>query len=140
MARSVLGPLTDKDIAVIPDPAFVPKAASVDAARAALHDANVPLDSVPLVGVAVRRWFHESSNILPHKYAAKLTLRRDRGREQMSMFIRVVAEALDMAACPPHYARAWWTTITYSAETFEPCAASCEMNHPGHELPMVCSE
>lgn len=94
-AKSVLAPLTRKRIEVVPDPAFLLDGATETEAQAALKDSGAPLDGTPLIGVAVRRWFHKSSSLIPYKYAAKLGLQKNRGREEMSAFVERAAMTLD---------------------------------------------
>ena len=95
LASSILSPLTDKAIEIVPDPAFLLEPARQETARQALNDAGVPLDRTPLVGVAVRRLFHTRSNVIPHKYAVRLGIDRRRGRREMTAFIDNVAASLD---------------------------------------------
>jgi len=98
LAQSVLAPLTRKNIEVVPDPAFLLAAASESQARSALENSGAPTDGTPLVGVAVRRWFHKNSSLIPYKYASKLGLQKNRGQREMSAFVRLAAEALDEVA------------------------------------------
>ncbi len=98
LAAATLAPLTNQSVDVVPDPAFLLEPARQETARQALNDAGVPLDCTPLIGVAVRRWFHTRSNVIPHKYAVRLGLDRRRGRREMSAFIKNVAASLDRVA------------------------------------------
>ena len=98
LAASTLSPLTNKSVEIVPDPAFLLEPARQETARQTLSDAGVPLDCTPLIGVAVRRWFHTRSNVIPHKYAVRLGLDRRRGRREMSAFINNVAASLDRVA------------------------------------------
>ena len=93
LALEVLQPLTRKTISVVPDPAFTLRAASADSARRLLEDSGVP-PGKRLVGVAVRRWFHTDSNLIPHKYATRLGLHRHRGRQMMTSFVDCTAKVL----------------------------------------------
>ena len=95
-ARAVLQPLTRKRIEVVPDPAFMLRAAPASAAEHLLQNARVPSGKI-LIGVAMRRCFHTSSNIVPYKYAAALGLGRVRGGAMMSRLIDSVASALNDA-------------------------------------------
>lgn len=94
LAKDVLQKLTRKTITVVPDPAFALQAASGSLGRNVLREAGIPAD-VRLVGVAVRRWFHTNSNFVPHKYAARLRLYRNRGRAQMASFVDSTARVLN---------------------------------------------
>ena len=94
LARNALQPLAGKRIEIVPDPAFMLQASSKQAASQALLDAGVPEGKV-LIGVCARRWFHTRSNLIPHKYAAKIGFGRSRGQATMSVFVSAVAEVLD---------------------------------------------
>jgi polysaccharide pyruvyl transferase WcaK-like protein len=96
-AQSTLMPLTRKTVEVVPDPAFLLDAAPESQGRSTLQESGVPIDQAPLIGVAVRRWFHKSSSLIPYKYASKLGLQKNRGLEEMSAFIDLVAAALNAA-------------------------------------------
>ncbi len=50
------------------------------------------------MGVAVRRWFHKRSSLIPYKFAAKLGLQKNRGHRKMSAFVELAAAALDEVA------------------------------------------
>jgi polysaccharide pyruvyl transferase WcaK-like protein len=93
LALGVLQPLSGKDIQVVPDPAFMLQATADTAAMQALLDAGVPAGK-NLVGVSLRRWFHTRSNLVPHKYAARLGFGRTRGQAMMSAFTNSVAGVL----------------------------------------------
>jgi polysaccharide pyruvyl transferase WcaK-like protein len=93
LAMAVLRPLTRRRIQVVPDPAFVLKASPRGAARQVLLEAGVPLDR-PLIGVALRRWFHTNSNMIPHTYGARLGLYRHRGRAEMTAYSQYIASVL----------------------------------------------
>lgn len=95
IAQSLLQPMVETPIDVVPDPAFLLEGASADLARRALREVDVPLDGRPLVGVAVRRLFHASSNLLPHKYAHRLGLGRGRGEREMAALIIDLALVMD---------------------------------------------
>ena len=94
LALDVMQPLTRKSVLVVPDPAFMLQPAPEAEAAKLLRSAGVPMDK-PLVGVAVRRWFHTSSNLVPYRHAARLGLRRDQGRAMMSAFNESIAAALN---------------------------------------------
>jgi polysaccharide pyruvyl transferase WcaK-like protein len=93
LALAVLQPLTRTRIRVVPDPAFILQASASRIARQVLKDAGVPADK-PLVGVAVRRWFHTNSNLIPHTYAVKVGLNRNRGSAKMWEFNELTAAVL----------------------------------------------
>jgi len=95
LAKRVLAPLSDKPITVVPDPALCLTPARAELGDAVLAKHGVPLDGRPLIGVAVRRWFHLRSQLIPHKYASRFRLRRIPGTAQHNELISLVAQALD---------------------------------------------
>jgi polysaccharide pyruvyl transferase WcaK-like protein len=94
LASAVLRPLTRKPIALVPDPAFLLRASPDRDAWKVLDDAGVPRDR-PLIGVALRRWFHTDSNLIPHTYAVRLGLDRNRGGHLMEKFCDSMAAVLN---------------------------------------------
>jgi polysaccharide pyruvyl transferase WcaK-like protein len=94
-ARQTLQPLTSRNVRVIPDPALLLNPASTEQAEALLRENGVPLDGRPLIGVALRPWFHRYRTWIPHKYAYRYGLRRIRGREQSDRLVTLVARTLD---------------------------------------------
>jgi polysaccharide pyruvyl transferase WcaK-like protein len=97
-AQETLAPLTKQPVEVVPDPAFLLEPASRSDAEQALRDANVPRGPAPLIGVALRRWFHKNSSLVPHKHAARLGLAVNRGAKEMARFTGNVAAVLDAVA------------------------------------------
>lgn len=95
LARTALDGLGDRYVQVVPDPAFLLNAAPDEAARQVLAEAGVPADGTTLIGVAVRRWFHMNSDLVPHKFVANRKWRRNRGRKKMTLASRNIAKALD---------------------------------------------
>jgi polysaccharide pyruvyl transferase WcaK-like protein len=93
-ARETLQPLTAKTVHVIPDPAVLLTPGSDEEARSLLRMSGVPLDDRPLIGVALRQWFHQRRSWIPHKYAFKLGLNRTRGQQQCDRMIDLVSNAL----------------------------------------------
>src|SRR5690606_24102575 len=85
LAQATLQPLTRKPVDVVPVPAFMLRAAPASAATRLLIEAGVPLNK-PIVGVAVRRWFHMQSNVIPHRYVSRLGFGRGRGEASMTTF------------------------------------------------------
>ena len=94
-ARDTLQPLTAKTVRVIPDPALLLTPGSDEEAKSLLKISGVPMDGRPLVGVALRQWFHQRRRWIPHKYAYKLGLNRTLGQEQCDRMIDLVAAALN---------------------------------------------
>lgn len=95
LAQRTLEPLTRKAVEVVPDPAFLLEPADGSAAERALRAANAPVGDAPLVGVALRRWFHKHSSLLPYQYAARFGAGRSRGSREMSRLTENLAHTLD---------------------------------------------
>jgi polysaccharide pyruvyl transferase CsaB len=98
LARLISRRLTSKPVERVPDPALMLEAAPPERARRAMEGAGVPRHAWPVIGVAVRRWFHHRPTLIPHKYAVKYRLRRVPGREACERMISLVARALDRVA------------------------------------------
>lgn len=94
-ARETLQPLTTKTVRVIPDPALLLTPTSAEQAESLLKMNGVPMDGRPLIGVALRQWFHKRRTWIPYKYAYTLGLNRTRGQEQCDRMIDLVAKGLD---------------------------------------------
>lgn len=94
-ARETLQPLTAKTVHVIPDPALLLTPGSNEQAESLLKMNGVPMDGRPLIGVALRQWFHKRRSWIPYKYAYKLGLNRTLGQEQCDRMIDLVAKGLD---------------------------------------------
>jgi len=90
--------LTPKPIHIVPDPALILPSGSEDDACRILQQNDVPLDGSPLVGVAIRRWFHHSTTLIPHKYAVKYHLRKIPGKEKCERMTSLLAEVFDRMA------------------------------------------
>ena len=88
--------LTSKHIAVLPDPALLtPPAATTDALEL-LRAKGVPRSDGPIIGVAIRRWFHHRKNTwIPHKYAYKYRLRSIPDRPEYHRMTALLAKVLD---------------------------------------------
>jgi polysaccharide pyruvyl transferase WcaK-like protein len=56
------------------------------------------MDGTPLVGVALRRWFHHRPTLIPHKYAVKYHLRPVPGRKPYATLVSLLAQTLDRLA------------------------------------------
>ena len=97
-ARETLQPLTAKTVRVVPDPALLLTPASDEQAASLLNMNGVPMDGRPLIGVALRQWFHKRRSWIPHKYAYKLGFNRTHGQEQCDRMIDLVAQALNTLA------------------------------------------
>jgi polysaccharide pyruvyl transferase WcaK-like protein len=89
--------LTAKPVHRVPDPALMLQPAGDDRAREVLAGAGVP-PAVPIVGVAVRRWFHHRPTLVPHKYAVRYGLRKVPGQESCDRLTTLLARVLDEIA------------------------------------------
>ncbi|MBU1192259.1 MAG: polysaccharide pyruvyl transferase family protein [Gammaproteobacteria bacterium] len=94
-AHETLQPLTTKTVHVIPDPALLLAPGSNEQAKSLLEMNGVPMDGRPLIGVALRQWFHKGRTWIPYQYAYKLGLNKTRGQKQCDQMIDLVAKALD---------------------------------------------
>jgi polysaccharide pyruvyl transferase WcaK-like protein len=94
LARATLAPLSDKPIAIAPDPALLLEPSTVDAS-ALLVQHGIPVDGRPLIGVAPRRWFHLRSHFIPHKYAYRYRLRPIPGADKVRELVELLAAVLD---------------------------------------------
>jgi polysaccharide pyruvyl transferase WcaK-like protein len=94
-ALAVAQPLTSKRVQLVPDPALMLPSAEEAVADRILAAAGVPEGASPLVGVAVRRWFHHQPTLIPHKYAVKYRLRRIPGGESCEQMTSLLARVLD---------------------------------------------
>lgn len=96
-ARRALQPCTSRALSVVPDPAFMlePRA-DCDAAQW-LQTLGVPAGR-PLIGVALRRWFHVRGGFLPHRVRAGLGWGADAGSAPMSRVLGSLARVLQDTA------------------------------------------
>jgi polysaccharide pyruvyl transferase WcaK-like protein len=94
-AQALTQPLTSKPVQLVPDPAVLLPPAEDSVAARILATVGVPDDGSPVIGVAVRRWFHHHPTVIPHKYAVKYHLRRVRGQESCARMTSLLAEVLD---------------------------------------------
>jgi polysaccharide pyruvyl transferase WcaK-like protein len=95
LAKKTAKNLTTKPIHVVPDPALLLPQAPHEEAVTILKTNRIPVNESPLIGVAARRWFHQRSALIPHKYAVKYHLRKIPGREKCEKMTQLLAEVLD---------------------------------------------
>lgn len=100
--RSLAEGLTSKPVWLVPDPSLLLPTASPEEVDTLLQEAGLSSDASPLIGVAVRRCFHQYPSLIPHKYAARLRLRRIPGQEACDEMIRLLAEVLDRVSGREH--------------------------------------
>ena len=115
-ARLVAAPLTAKPVYLVPDPALLlpeaPRKAAVDLLRA--H--GIPVGERPIVGVSLRRWFHQTGAVIPHKYAVKYRLRKISGQRRCKQMIQLVAEVLDRIVAEDNASIVFMPTYNVSHE------------------------
>jgi polysaccharide pyruvyl transferase WcaK-like protein len=87
--------LTSKPVSLVPDPALLLSSAPPHEADALLTSAGLSSAAYPLIGVAVRRSFHQYPSLIPHKYATRFKLRRIPGQESCDRMITLLAAVLD---------------------------------------------
>lgn len=61
--------LTSKKVTLVPDPAIVLPKATEDETHKVIREFDIPLDGAPLIGIAVRRWFHHKRTFIPYRVA-----------------------------------------------------------------------
>ena len=76
LGKKIASSLTKKPIHLVPDPALMLPSASEESAIKLLKEHNIPIRNTTVVGVALRRWFHQKGSIIPHRYAVKYRLRK----------------------------------------------------------------
>jgi polysaccharide pyruvyl transferase WcaK-like protein len=100
-AQRWLSSCTAKPVQVVPDPAFMLPAADAERARAFIRSCGLSVDR-PLLGVALRRWFHPLGGFIPHKirqtWALRLGRERAAGAATMESFLDDVAAAVSALA------------------------------------------
>lgn len=92
-AHGCLSPCTDKPVSVVPDPAFMLPPAAAAAADTCLRRLGLA-PGRPLIGVALRRWFHRRGGFLPHRLRSALALDRGDGAAEMAAFLDQAAQAV----------------------------------------------
>jgi polysaccharide pyruvyl transferase WcaK-like protein len=96
-AQRWLSRCTHREVPLVPDPAFMLAPAPRDVGRAYIR--SLGLDPRrPLIGVALRRWFHRKGGFIPHRVRAAIGLDRGEGREAMTRVLTDVARAVSWLA------------------------------------------
>jgi polysaccharide pyruvyl transferase WcaK-like protein len=98
VACQVASGLTRQTVAIVPDPALSLNPAPPETAETLLRMHGVPRDGSPLVGVAVRKWFHRRGSLIPHKIAFRLGLGISDSRNQLNRMTDQLAGMLDRIA------------------------------------------
>lgn len=89
-ARDWLQRCSGRPVAVVPDPAFMLQPAPEQHAADYVRSLGLAADR-PLLGVAVRGWFHKRGGFVPRKVRACLGARDRHGRAEREHFIENVA-------------------------------------------------
>ncbi|MDZ7580400.1 MAG: polysaccharide pyruvyl transferase family protein [Deltaproteobacteria bacterium] len=95
IAYQVAKGLTRRTVTLVPDPALALKPATAEEAEKLLQDQGVPRDGSPLIGVAMRKWFHNRGSLIPHKVAFRFGLRGTNGRNKLQKMTELLANVLD---------------------------------------------
>jgi polysaccharide pyruvyl transferase WcaK-like protein len=96
-ARDWLQPCTSRHVELVPDPAFMLPPAPTAAVDAVLRRLRIE-PGRPLVGVALRRWFHRRGGVVPNRARAALGLGTQEGVADMAGFLDQLAGVLQALA------------------------------------------
>jgi polysaccharide pyruvyl transferase WcaK-like protein len=86
---------TPAPVDVVPDPAFMLPAAPAESGAQLIRSVGLPADR-PIVGVALRRWFHPRGGFIPHRLRARWVA--DAGAKQLDSLLDQLAGALSRVA------------------------------------------
>jgi polysaccharide pyruvyl transferase WcaK-like protein len=92
-AFRALSPCTKKPVHIVPDPAFMLPPASKHEAIRLIDTAGIATNK-PIIGVAIRRWFHKLGGFVPHRLRVSMGFDKDNGFAAMEHFLDVLAAAL----------------------------------------------
>ena len=98
LGRKIASALTNKPVHLVPDPALMLPSAPEETAIKLLEQHNVPIRDTAVVGVALRRWFHQKGSIIPHRYAVQYRLRKIPGSRKCEKMTGLLAAVLDRIA------------------------------------------
>jgi polysaccharide pyruvyl transferase WcaK-like protein len=96
-AQSWINRCTNREVPLVPDPAFMLNPASEEAARVYIRSIGLNPDR-PIIGVALRRWFHRLGGFVPHRVRSSLGMDKGSGQEEMSALANNMADALRSVA------------------------------------------
>lgn len=91
IARACLQPLTRKTVELVPDPALLLARSNINTPA----PASLTAADTPMIGVALRQWFHNVNSFIPHKYAVKYRLRAIPGAARREQMAQLLAQVLD---------------------------------------------
>lgn len=92
-ARCDLQRCTAQPVRVVPDAAFMLAPASAAAARDFLQRRGVPVDR-PLIGLALRRWFHPLGGFVPHRLRVRMGGNAQAAEERLTAFLAQLGTAI----------------------------------------------
>jgi polysaccharide pyruvyl transferase WcaK-like protein len=92
-ARGWLEPCVGHPVDLVPDPAFMLSPALPEAGRHLIESTGLSV-ARPIVGVALRRWFHALGGVVPHLLRARAGFGRDAGRRELDSLLDQIASAL----------------------------------------------
>lgn len=116
LGRQIASSLTKKPIHLVPDPALMLPSAPEESAIKLLEEHNIPIRNTVVVGVALRRWFHQKGAIVPHRYAVKYRLRKIPGSRMCEKMTGLLAAVLDRVASTYNAVIVFLPTYTVSHE------------------------
>lgn len=92
-AHAALSACTSRRVGIVPDPAFMLAPAHPSVADNFLRSLDIP-PGRPLIGVALRRWFHARGGFVPSRVRSAMGLDCDDGRATLSQLLAQLAAAL----------------------------------------------
>lgn len=96
-ARRALTPCTHRALPVVPDPAFMLAPAPANEARDFLRQLGLR-DDQPLIGVALRRWFHTRGGFVPHRLRSTFESGDGSGAVPFNALLERLADAIGALA------------------------------------------
>lgn len=97
IACRTLQACTSRPVSVVPDPAFMLEPAPDNRALDLLAELGIP-PGRPLIGVAMRRWFHKRGGFVPPAIQARMGLSVHSGRDRMQRVVDTLGAALSRLA------------------------------------------
>jgi polysaccharide pyruvyl transferase WcaK-like protein len=116
LGKKIASSLTKKPIHLVPDPALMLPSGSEESAIKLFDEHNIPIRHTTVVGVALRRWFHQKGSIIPHRYAEKYHLRKIPGNRMCEKMTGLLATVLDHIAATYNAVIVFLPTYTVSHE------------------------
>ena len=90
LAQVWLRQVSDRAVAVVPDPAFMLQPAGNEQALDYIRSLGIPTDR-PLLGVTLRGWFHRRGGVVPHAIRARLGIGCSHGELERASLARNLA-------------------------------------------------